>query len=131
MTTTSKKPLAQKSFSACTSSTASDLPWTSPASVNPEALVQDLRELKLQKKQLETREKDLLARISDAYGEGLLDQWEDAEPDTFVFAGISLKRSERTTFTYSAALKGLQKAEQANGTAEKKVSNYWTTKIES
>ena len=124
-TTSSKKPLAPKSYTARTSSTASELPWTSPASVNPEALVQDLRELKLQKKQLETREKDLLARISDAYGEGLLDQWEDAEPDTFVFEGISLTRSERSSFTYSAALKGLQKAEQENGQAEKKTSNFW------
>lgn len=85
-------------------------------------------EAKLAIAQLEAKVKDRMAKLNVLHDAGLLE--DDGEPGRYVFPGISFQRMEKTTFSYSPAIKALQEEEKADGTATKKVSAYFRSTID-
>ena len=108
-------------------------PWTQPSTNTVASDLEELRELLIVKKQLEAREKSVRSRIETHYENGLLKEYEDFEPGTFIAPGLEFTRGTRRTYGYSKELttkiKQMQQYEQDNDLATCKTTSYFTMKV--
>ena len=81
-----------------------------------ERLIQQIRELKLTIKLCEEDLKGHQAQLDEYRANGLLDPYE-GEDGSYYVLNCRLLPVTRTSWTYSKAVKDLQKREQCNGTA--------------
>ena len=101
-----------------------------PLPTNPtaaEAII-ELGSLKRKQKEVEESIKQLLAFLDGEEAAGRMEAL-SYEPGVYEAGGVRLTRSTRTTWQYSPAIKTLQQAEQENGMATAKTSEFWLTKL--
>jgi hypothetical protein len=96
--------------------------------MTPAEALAALRELKLAEKLIKARTEEALLVIDGLMVTGQLDEL-SYEPGVYEGDGLQLTRRSRTTWSYSPAIKALQEAEQENGMATAKTSEYWFAKV--
>ncbi len=99
-----------------------------PFSVDALELMEHLARAKAGEKVLKEHVDELLSLVGEAAERGELDPF-SYEPGVYEVPGVRLTRSTRTSHQYSPAVKALQKAEQENGLATPKMSEFWLVKL--